>query len=72
MVRKIDTGRLLDVTTLITRVVEMIARGNAKMIGIDHGTTASTTTVGLMAAGWTTMALVVRTTLLSSTRAVAL
>jgi hypothetical protein len=72
-VKRIDTGRLLD-ETIITQAAEMmVARGNAKMIGIDP-TTAWVTMVGLVAAvgGWAMTMLVARTILPSNTRAVAL
>jgi len=73
MVKKIDTGRHLDVT-IATQVAETtLARGNAKMIGI-YRTSVLATMVGLVAAavGWATTMLAVRTILPSSTRVAAL
>jgi hypothetical protein len=72
-VKKIDTGRLLDETTNTQAAEMVIARGNAKMIGIDP-TTALATMVGLVAAagGWAMTMLVARTILPSNTRAAAL
>jgi hypothetical protein len=43
LVKKIDTGHLMDMTTSTTQVAEMITRGNAKMISIDQATALGTT-----------------------------